>query len=312
MRSRPLRSVLVATDLSPSSDTVVRSAAALARQTGARLHLIHAVEPPRWRYDGMDREVLVMQRRIHKARAVLEDQLLRAAPGLAPEPSRTVLYEAPHTAILQRAEEIDADVLVLGPHQGGLEDRLLGTTADRVVRTASVPCLVLPRAIEMPLRRVLVPTDFSAPAREAIHFAMAWGGALGGQQGSIRLRVLHVAKPLIHDPALGDEDLCTPRIEDEIRSVGRSWRGPAETILEPKVVLGDDPAGEIAAESQAFGADLVVLGTHGHGALGRALIGSVSSTVTRLSDRPVLLVPPRLATVEITAPIASLAQVAAT
>jgi nucleotide-binding universal stress UspA family protein len=301
MRRLPLRSVLVATDLTAESDELVRSAATLARQVGARLHLVHAVEPPAWRADGFGSDVLFMQRSIHEARSALEDQIRRTASGLAPGPTRTVAYERAHTAILQRAKELEVDLLIIGAHRGGLARRVLGTTADRIVRSAATPCLVLPRPLRMPLERVLVPTDFSAQAREALQVSLAWGGALGGQDGSIRVRVLHVA-PALQQPGLHGREASTLGIEDDIRSVSSAWRGPAETVLEPRAVLADDPADQVLREADDFEADLLVLGTHGHGALGRALIGSVSSEVARLSPRPVLLVPPRFSAVEAVVP----------
>jgi len=52
------------------------------------------------------------------------------------------------------------------------------------------------------------------------------------------------------------------------------------------------PVDGIQLVAEQMEADLIVLGTHGYGALGRAMIGSVSSSVARTVPFPVMLVPP--------------------
>jgi nucleotide-binding universal stress UspA family protein len=77
------------------------------------------------------------------------------------------------------------------------------------------------------------------------------------------------------------------------RSRTRSGRITAPAI-HPVVRTGAPAADAILRYAEEEGADLIVLGTRGFGAIRRALIGSVASTIARRAPCPILLVPPVL------------------
>jgi nucleotide-binding universal stress UspA family protein len=64
---------------------------------------------------------------------------------------------------------------------------------------------------------------------------------------------------------------------------------PGELDIET-IVVGGDAASEILAAAARFGADLIVMGTHGRGAIAQAVLGSVSHEVMRTASCPVLTV----------------------
>ncbi|HEU0301886.1 MAG TPA: universal stress protein, partial [Longimicrobium sp.] len=191
-----LRSILAATDLSPSADPVLRAAALLARATGAALHVIHALDLPLAPNVGAD-EPAPFPAVVQAARAALDAQLSRALPpGAQVETVRLELYAA-HRAVSAYARTVAADLVILGPHtHTGVEARVLGSTADRLIRTLDVPCLVVRGDFGLPLRRVLVPLDLSQAARPALELALRWSHALGYPGGGPGRRtdvvVLHV------------------------------------------------------------------------------------------------------------------------
>lgn len=136
------RHVLVAVDFMPDHAQVTDRAAAIARQNGARLSLVHVVE-----YLHMDlAEELVLPQDL-----VLEEQLMEAARkrldaiaatlegGEAIE--RHVALGQTRQEILRVAEEQNADLIVLGRHGRHGIGRLLGSTANAVLQHA--PCDVL-------------------------------------------------------------------------------------------------------------------------------------------------------------------------
>jgi nucleotide-binding universal stress UspA family protein len=290
-----IRSVLVATDLGNASDDVVGSAGRLARAAGASLHVIHAFDLALSVYPEVTAGAPTFQGRIEEAETLLAAQLARAlAEGVQAASREIVIYQA-HRAILARAADVRADVIVLGPHRGG-GGAVLGTTADRVVRTALCPCLVVRAPLELPLWRVVVPTDLSEPARGALSTALAWAECLGAPSpdlptSRVRLDLVHVMPcffeagdlPVSH-AAIG------PLLHQDVEAVLAGHGGGVD--VREELVWGDGPAREIAAYAQREDAGLIVLGTHGHGILKRALIGSVASAVARTAPCPVLLVPP--------------------
>lgn len=306
MSQPPIRTVLAATDLSDSSDGVLRSAARLARATGASLHVVHAFElPPPAPLGDVPAalpDIGFWEGRMRDAEHSLDAQLARALePGTDAESRRLEVYAA-HRAIAERAEQVGADLVVLGPHRRHrMGDALLGSTADRVLRTVSAPCLVLRGELRLPLRTVVVPVDLSDPARAALHRALVWAATLGASDGvtglpAVTVRVVHVLpRMLAGDDVPFDRASVDPQLNREVRAALERARGAAAVDVEEEVVWGDRPADRIVSYAEEVGADLIAMGTHGTGFLRRALIGSVASGVARTAPCPVLLVPPRAA-----------------
>ncbi|MET0398322.1 MAG: universal stress protein [Longimicrobiaceae bacterium] len=300
MNPSPIRSILAATDLSPASDEVMRAAGALASFTGAELHVLHAFDLPPTPYS--DEASLLsptFERRLDEAERALDAQIRKTVPDAVEVASRGVQIYVAHRAIVERAEAVSADVIVLGPHRRqSTAGEFLGSTADRVVRTASVPCLVVREHLNLPLHRVVVPFDLSEPSRGALDVAVGWGAALAGplDEGcsALDLRVVHVLPALfVHDLPSG-RAVVGPELHRQVEeSLARSGR-MSDVIVREELLWGEGASEEITGYAERERADLVVLATHGHGAVKRALLGSVASAVARRVGCSVLLVPPAL------------------
>jgi nucleotide-binding universal stress UspA family protein len=294
----PIRSILVATDLGEGSDELVRSSAALAAVSGAELSVLHVIDldspPYGLREDG---RIPSLPGRIEEAEGALAEQVRRVVPVGVPVRPR-VLSNATHQAITEHAADVGADLIVLGPHRGGgPAGEFLGSTADRVIRTAEVPCLILRGPLSLPLRRVGVPVDFSEPARGALQVALEWSAWLEGtpaadEASGLELSVFYVASTI--EAAEPD----APSSEALLQRLGREVEAAAPTDGSPRAKVRLDirretsPAAGILSQAREHGFDLLVMGTHGYGNLTRLLIGSVASGVARRAPCPVLLVPP--------------------
>lgn len=294
-----IRSILVATDLSEESDYLLRAAAAVTSAVGAGLHVVHAFDFQPLPYREAEPAGSTFPERVAAAERALDEQIRRAIPsGVAVASCRVVIYVA-HKAILDRAEQVAADLIVLGPHRArGLGDRFLGSTADRVIRASEAPCLIIRNGFSLPLRRVVAPIDLSEPARAALDVALAWSAALGAAspgRPAVELHVLHVIPRVFdaRDYPL-DERMIGPRLEEELRGALRRVGEEGKAAVTQVIRWGESPADEILRYAEEEGADLLVLGTHGHGVVVRALIGSVASAVARRAHCPILLVPPAL------------------
>jgi nucleotide-binding universal stress UspA family protein len=289
-----LETILVSTDLGPGSDQVVRAAAALAKLTDARLHVLHTYEFQSAPYMD-DVPAATFQARIAQVRAALDAQIERVVRGVDVA-SRDVMIYTAYKAILERAEQTAADLIVIGRHRGsGFGDAFLGSTADHVVRSAAAPCLIVHGPLSVPLTRVLVPIDLSEPALHALDVALAWVSSLGAADTAPEIIVLHVI-PRVYDfeDVPVDSGAVGSRMHHEIEAARTRAGVPTTLQMREDVRWGDDPVAEIVDYIIRESIDMVVLGTHGYGALKRALLGSVASGVARSAACPVLLVPPAL------------------
>ncbi|MEX0891778.1 MAG: universal stress protein [Gemmatimonadota bacterium] len=290
--------ILAATDLGDGSDDVVRSAAFLAHATGADLYLIHSLDLP-WTPsdDVMRRSGLFGQ--ITSSEERLEEQARRTMPqGMRPAGQEVILHVA-HQAIVARARDLGADLIVVGPHRGGgVGAHFLGTTADRVIRAADVPCLVARGAFEGGIHRVGVALDHSEPAGDALDAAMALGARLSepddpDRAGRPSLHVMHAGWSVeeIDDPGL-EERVIRPELATHVERARANIPGAEGIPVEIEVLWANEPAACIVAWAAKREMDLLVLGTRSKNRLQRALIGSVASRVARRAGCPVLLVPP--------------------
>lgn len=130
--------IIFPTDFSHSGDAALKMATSLARDSGAKLLIVHVEEPP-VAYAGGEMYYGVPD--------PASEDLLRMLKEVVP-PDSSVSFEHrlingdPSTAIAKLAEEEDADMIVMGTHgRTGITRLLMGSVAEAVVRRA--PCPVL-------------------------------------------------------------------------------------------------------------------------------------------------------------------------
>lgn len=159
---KDIRKILVATDFSPSANEAVDAAIELARKFDAGLVLLHVhVLPTYYGYgEGLYFPIAELQQEAHKA---LEQEVARLTPKY-PRLESAFRVGYPSNEIMDVVRERGCDLIVVGTHgRRGLEHVLLGSVAERVVRTAPVPVLTVgPRP--QPARTRAEPVA-SAPSR---------------------------------------------------------------------------------------------------------------------------------------------------
>lgn len=135
-----IKTILHPTDFSKPSEFALRFACALARDYGARLILLHVVEPPV--YYGELGMTVPLPADFHEN---LQERLQHLVPEDAKVPVETVLLEGTAAQdILRVAEERHCDLIVMGTHgRTGLSRVLLGSCAEDVIRHSRFPVLTL-------------------------------------------------------------------------------------------------------------------------------------------------------------------------
>ena len=147
MSSRAVpKTILAPTDFSDASQAAVRHAAELAGALGASLHVVHVVSsdlgpgaPELWGVYSDD----LLERLELKAKEQLEAIRLESEEaGLSPHVATRTGGEV--VEIDRYAREHDVDLIVMGTHgRGGIEHLLLGSVAEKVVRSAPCPVMTI-------------------------------------------------------------------------------------------------------------------------------------------------------------------------
>ena len=142
-----------------------------------------------------------------------------------------------------------------------------------------------------PTGALLCPTDFSAPAAQAINFAIDLAGKLGAA-----VDIVHVYQPLVYAMTTDVGPLINPEFEQSIRA--RLNEELRETIRRNSghgvEIHGQLLEGQVAPSlvryADSTNPQLIVLSTHGRSGLGRLVLGSIAERVVRSANQPVCTV----------------------
>lgn len=270
-----MKRLLMATDLSARSDRALGRAVRLAREHGARLTVVHVVD------EGLPPPLAEAQ--TASAGKIIREHVEALAEGDAPRVSIKVVTGRPHAAILDMAENIDAELVILGLHRADtLKDMFRGTTAERVLRAKGGPVLLVKERAEAPYGRIMVGVDFSDGARRAVEVAVEFAS-------DAAFHLVHAYdvpfKGFLHGTEtrreVGKERETQFRhmVERDMAAFlsGLEKKAPRlERVLEEGVVRE-----VITRNVRVLKTDLLVIGTHGRTGLAHALLGSVAEDLLR-------------------------------
>lgn len=290
------RRILAAVDLSDASIEVLREARAIATARGAALAAVHVMG------NFNDIQPFFPERYGDRMTETLElEQLARAAfarrvaevEGCA---DIELFFERgqAYAEIVKRAEAWRADLVMVGSQgRTGLSRLLLGSVAEKVVRHAHCPVLVV-----RPGRHqggVLAATDLSDPSLPAVATAVAEARLRG-----VRLTAVHAIDNWVevygaragaffgNAPPVPSAELQTASrtlLLDAISGAMRRFDGQGDAL-----VLDGEAASAIVRAVEQQDVELLVVGTHGRTGLSRVLVGSVAEELVRLASCSVLVV----------------------
>ncbi len=278
--------LLVAVDHSETSQAVLKEVAARPWPVNTCAEVLNVVEPP---------HMWTMSETVEAAIQRSNDLVSRGAEELRAwdlEAGGVTLKGDAKRVILERAKDTKADFVFVGS-QGvsALTHFLLGNVASSVVSHA--PCsveIVRTKPGKVPgVRKILLATDgseFSERAAKSIA-ERPWPQGTEVEAMSVVELVLGSAQALLEPPFVDTNQLEEQRAEGMKRA--QNAVASAVEILSktfPKVeesisVLLGGPRNVIIDEADKWGADLIVVGSHGHRGIERFLLGSVSEGIAR-------------------------------
>jgi nucleotide-binding universal stress UspA family protein len=231
--------------------------------------------------------------------------LVREGQHLAAEVE--VVQDDPSWAIIDAVDRHQADLIVMSTHgRTGLGRWLCGSVAERVLRSAPVPVMLVPSHVEVDwsaaeMLRVLVPLDGSALAEAILRPLAEVTSVLPASVTLVRSvdpgSAIRLGAPEAvwhYDPVSELQtarqylDACADRLPDAVQVTTRVAEGPTGAVI-----LGC---------ARDLPADLIAMATHGRNGLARAVLGSVAQEVLHDTGLPLLLVRPALGSQRVDAP----------
>jgi nucleotide-binding universal stress UspA family protein len=141
-----IQRILAPTDFSELSTQGLTSALELAETFGAKLLLLHVVEPPPYPVEGIMPSQLGATLLDDLERQASNDlvQMLSETHGRIVEVTRRVVVGIPYRKIVEVAEEEKSDLIVMTTHgRTGLSHLVMGSVTEKIVRTAPCPVLTI-------------------------------------------------------------------------------------------------------------------------------------------------------------------------
>jgi nucleotide-binding universal stress UspA family protein len=279
--------ILLPFDGSDGAAAVLSHAADLARFADATVHVLFVADTSRDSVTVIDGETVDALAQKGET-VVTEAAETLAAAGVDHETD--VVQGNPAPAIAEYAERAGHDLVVM-PTQGreGLSRYLLGSVSEKVVRLSSVPVLTArmrpDELLTFPYEDVLIPTDGSPPATDAVEHGLRLAASLDAT---------------VHGVSVVDESAFGP--DDHVLSAGRE--AVAENALDDLAAAATEhgvstverhvergaPVEAIVDQIRTSGAHAVVMGTTGRRGTERVLLGSVAEQTVRSAPVPVVTV----------------------
>lgn len=305
----PFQQIVAGLDLELNSHAVIDFATAFAARIGARVTFVHA-EPDLPHMSPSD--ALEYANAVARSNEERHRRTVLAAGRWSTGYDEVILSTGPAAAALQdEALKRGADLIIIGSGARG-ETPDLGRTAQRMLRSITIPTLVVPThrpdgerapvatppAGDAPLpefrgAKLIAAVDFESGTDTALKFAAGLGRRLRAE-----VSLVHVVEPPYASSFLGtamDKANFTGLLTGMLRRSDESLRKAAIEAgmdgAERVAVEGDRPADVILQEARRRDADLIICASHNRGALGRFFVGSTTERLVRMSELPVLVVP---------------------
>lgn len=290
-----IKSILVAIDFSRFSRRVSKRAAMLgALLNSGTVDLLTVKEA------GLpDTLALVLKSTPAAAEAILVERAVRELALISAHLednygmrcTRTVRFGRPEKEIVVRADELPADLTVIGEHGSNFFTSLfLGNTVDKLARMIKTPLLVVKKEAATSYRRVLVPVDFSENSKSAARMALKIAP-------DAKIDFLHVfdvvQEEQMRSAGIGNNFLHDYHIEAE-ENARRDLNQfiadlPGDHSISREIAFGH-PGHVVYDHAKLTKPDLIVLGKHGKSRLEELLLGSVTRHVLEQSSCDVLIV----------------------
>ncbi|GAB2608205.1 universal stress protein [Belliella aquatica] len=275
-----MKTILVPFDFSDQAENAFEFAQGLAKKTNAHLKLLHVLETPTMTSlgtmgtvesgYGID-QIYVMElvEKRKKQLATIEAELANADFKF----STKLIFGNPYAGISKEVAEFDANLIVMGSKgSSGLEELLIGSNTEKVVRNATCPVITIKDKRDVnEIKTIVFASDFTKESATVVNKLKKLANALQAQLCLVKIN--------------------TPSMFENSRD---SFRSMQEFIKEhelenTKIEIYNSSSEEegIIEYAEDINADMIAMATHGRTGFLHLLSGSIAEDVVNHAKRPV-------------------------
>lgn len=271
-----MNKILVPVDFSKPSENALRVASDLARKNNAELYVLHVVEMAETlfgteQFNVNDEQIIFFMKIAKKRFAKFLDKPF--LEGLSVKDS--VLLGSPTMGINELQEQENIDLIVMGSNgASGIDEILIGSNTEKVVRHSKIPVLVIKPGLEnLDINDIVFASNFDEENINAFHRAVSFAESYGAN-----LHLLYVNLP-------GNQFYSTAEINEQINA----FLSKADYTAEHMTIYNDYSIElGVINGSKSLGADIIAMPTHGRKGLSHFFNGSIGEDVVNHSTLPVI------------------------
>tara|TARA_R110002126_G_scaffold87948_3_gene211006 strand:- start:3821 stop:4645 length:825 start_codon:yes stop_codon:yes gene_type:complete len=270
-----MKTILVPIDFSTYSENALKVAAKIANRNHSEIHLLHMLEIPSQMNDAVSSGVqipeivLFIDKAREKLQEVAQKEFLNGIKTV-----HHIKFEGAFNGIISYITENKTDLIVMGSHGiSGIEEMLLGSNTEKVVRLSEVPVLVIKKeTLEFKGEHFVFASDFSEEIKKSFQKMLDFAAIFNA-----KLSLVMICTPNSFKPTALAEKI----INDFVSNF---------TINNYTITIYNDSNIEngIINFSKKVQADLIGLSTHGRTGLAHFFTGSISEDLVNHTVRPVI------------------------
>ncbi|MBC5994433.1 universal stress protein [Pontibacter cellulosilyticus] len=277
-----IKRILVPTDFSEQARNAYEIAIAIARKTGAGIKLLHAVELPSGSGFNVTGDMSIqlnsmegvyMLKLLEKTKADMA-HLVDSFDHSGVHVVQQVEVNRPINQIRRTIKEDAVDLVVMGSKgSSGLDEFLIGSNTEKVVRTAECPVLTVKhREPNFEVKEIVLASDFKREIRHAVERFKTFQAMFGA-----RMHLVYVNTPGAFE--------STSNISGKLEHIAEKYGLQNYTINVYNDVMEEDGILHFAEDIRA---DLIMMATHGRTGLAHLLSGSIAEDLVNHTNIPVL------------------------
>ena len=270
-----MKRILVPTDFSEHAENALKAAAIIAKKNKCEIFLLHLLELPNQMSDAMTGgasipEVMLFIKKANETLQKIKEQPFLNGLSI----NATVQFEKAFDGILSFNKKNKIDLIVMGSHgTSGIEEILIGSNTEKVVRLSEVPVLVIKKDVgEIKFKNIVFASDFSTeikkPFKKMVEFVKIFDA---------NLSLVMICSPNSFKTTVTAEKTMKEFIKNyDIKNYS------LHIFNDANIESG------ISNFSKTVDADLIGLCTHGRTGLAHFFNGSISEDLVNHTTKPVI------------------------
>jgi nucleotide-binding universal stress UspA family protein len=273
-----MKTILVPTDFSKTSEYACKIAAKIAKKTNATIYLIHLIELPKGVIDMAASSKFSIPESMLYLRKIRE-KILKLRETLFSKDINVEYFiklNNPYDGIQKYADKIDADLIIMGfKGHSELEEIIIGSNTEKIVRSSKRPVIVVKQdSKKLKLKNLVFASNFKEENKEVFGKFVDFANTFNSK--------IHLLK--VNTPA---NFQSTSEAKQKVKYFISEFNLPKY-----KINIYSDVSVEkgILNFAKDINADLIALSTHGRTGLAHLFTGSVTKSLSKTALKPMLTI----------------------